>query len=464
MTQITQEKTREIIRDFADAIKSRKSGDGVAPEFGVIDFRNWSNVQKPIDRVPIELLRYRKNNGRIASDILQYESNGIRLDEQKDAHQKILGDLLYNKDPKQTEVLMRQLDTNGQREPAIITADGFLINGNRRKVAFERLFKKTHEDRFRWMKVVILPDLGDPGGPPTIREIQQVENRCQLQKSGKSDYYDFDKAITFRDNKEKGMTLEEQLNDDPEFASLDEAAFRRAVRKHEKDYLEPLRHIDDYLEYLGTKNAYGRISKGPSDKEGRWEAFLMYSKNMGSILEDEKKRIQHNINENEIGKLKDAIYKVIRKRTFPIKEIKKLNLYMRELPKIIKNKKAKKELFHLNDIPITMEKKYIIDKDGKEKSEREKDRVWGKLHEQNIISTVKKSYDFYSKITETENPIRILDDALKKLHHPKLNSNDISDFDTARGILKDIRERAQKIESEIYQHKKNLKKLSKKKN
>mgnify|MGYP001298145224 CR=1 FL=1 len=36
-------------------------------------------------------------------------------------------------------------------------------------------------------------------------------------------------------------------------------------------------------------------------------------------------------------------------------------------------------------------------KDGKEKSEREKDRVWGKLHEQNITSTVKKSYDFFIK-------------------------------------------------------------------
>ena len=137
---------------------------------------------------------------------------------------------------------------------------------------------------------------------------------------------------------------------------------------------------------------------------------------------------------------------------------------MRELPKIIKNKEAKKELFHLNEIPIKMEKKYIIDKDGKEKSEREKDRVWGKLHEQKITSTVKKSYDFYSKIVGTENPIKILDEALKKLQHPKLSSNDISDFDKARSILKDIRERAQEIESEIYHHKKNLKKLSKKKN
>ncbi len=60
------------------------------------------------------------------------------------------------------------------------------------------------------MKVVILPDIEADGGPPTIREIEQVENRCQLQKSGKSEYYDFDKALSIREKISKGMSLEDQ--------------------------------------------------------------------------------------------------------------------------------------------------------------------------------------------------------------------------------------------------------------
>ena len=43
----------------------------------VINFRNEAALgkEREVWFVPIELLRYRKNNGRIASDILDYERN-----------------------------------------------------------------------------------------------------------------------------------------------------------------------------------------------------------------------------------------------------------------------------------------------------------------------------------------------------------------------------------------------------
>jgi len=66
---ITQDKTREIVRDFADAIKQKLDREGVAPDNAVIDFREWrtQNISKPIQKIPTELLRYRKDNGRIKS-------------------------------------------------------------------------------------------------------------------------------------------------------------------------------------------------------------------------------------------------------------------------------------------------------------------------------------------------------------------------------------------------------------
>ena len=100
--QITQERTRDIIRNFADAIKPKLSTEGVAPETAVIDFRTWRSdkISKPQYRIPTELLRYRKDNGRIASDVLHYEQNNIKLNEQKDKDQEIIKDFLYNKDQK----------------------------------------------------------------------------------------------------------------------------------------------------------------------------------------------------------------------------------------------------------------------------------------------------------------------------------------------------------------------------
>ena len=89
---ITQDKTREIIPDFADAIKQKLSTEGVAPETAVIDFRTWrsENISKPIHRIPTELLRYRKDNGRIASDVLHYQQNNIKLDEKKNEDHNLL--------------------------------------------------------------------------------------------------------------------------------------------------------------------------------------------------------------------------------------------------------------------------------------------------------------------------------------------------------------------------------------
>ena len=204
----------------------------------VIEFREWRSegVSKPIRKIPTNLLRYRKDNGRIASDVLHYEKHNISLKERDAKHQEIIKGFLYDKDPKTTEILMKSLEHNGQIDPAIITADGFLINGNRRKVALEELYKQTRKEKFKWMKVVILPDVGDEGGPPTLREIEQVENRCQLQKSGKSEYYDFDKALSIRQKINKGMTLEDQLNDDPMLANLEPKKFKRAVLAHEKNF------------------------------------------------------------------------------------------------------------------------------------------------------------------------------------------------------------------------------------
>ena len=63
---------------------------------------------------------------------------------------------------------------DGQQEPGIITCDGFLVNGNRRRVVLEALHNDNPaREEFARMKVVILPGEGEEGGPPTLKEIEQ---------------------------------------------------------------------------------------------------------------------------------------------------------------------------------------------------------------------------------------------------------------------------------------------------
>ena len=170
MAEITKPATRVIIDDFAAEIRAKRDPTA-KPSKEVINFRNdyTNRYEREVWQVPIELLRFRKDNGRIASDVLDYESNTGVLDERNDEDQRTLSDFLRGKDPEKTEILRKSIMHAGQRDPAIITCDGFLINGNRRKMVIDQLKSDFPEkERYAFMKVVILPDEGEPGGPPSL--------------------------------------------------------------------------------------------------------------------------------------------------------------------------------------------------------------------------------------------------------------------------------------------------------
>ena len=279
MPPITTNAKREIIEDFARAIREKKTL-GAKPAMTVINFRNekLDGIERPIERVPLDLLRYRKDNGRIASDVLNYEKSCAPLDEKDKDAQDLLRKFLEDKDPEKTEILLKSVEHTGQSEPAIVTCDGFLINGNRRKMVLEKLHE-THpgNEEFESMKVVILPGPDDPGGPPTLLEIERLENRYQLQSEGKAEYYGFDRALSIKRKMELGFSLEEQLRDDPRYVNASSAELLRAKKEVEHDYLQPLECVDRYLQMYGREGLYGTVSEGRSDREGRWQAFMDYS-------------------------------------------------------------------------------------------------------------------------------------------------------------------------------------------
>ncbi len=103
MSALTKAKTREIIEDFAKDIWQRKRL-GPKPAKCVINFRQESRmgIERDIYYVPTELLRYRKDNGRISSDILHYEKHNGLLDEKSEKAQKVIEEFLRSKDREKT--------------------------------------------------------------------------------------------------------------------------------------------------------------------------------------------------------------------------------------------------------------------------------------------------------------------------------------------------------------------------
>src|SRR5205809_7873357 len=110
MPVITTDAKREIVKEFAKLIRQKKTS-GAKPAHTVINFRNEKKdgIERPIEQVPIGLLRYRKENGRIASDVLNYQKSFGPLDDKDMEAQAILEEFLEEKDPEKTEILTRSL-------------------------------------------------------------------------------------------------------------------------------------------------------------------------------------------------------------------------------------------------------------------------------------------------------------------------------------------------------------------
>jgi hypothetical protein len=377
----------------------------------------------------------------------------------------LLRKFLEDKDPEKTEILLKSIEHTGQSEPAIVTCDGFLINGNRRKMVLEKLHE-THRgnEEFESMKVVILPGPDDPGGPPTLLEIERLENRYQLQSEGKSEYYGFDRALSIKRKMELGFSLEEQLRDDPRYVNASAAELLRAKREVEHDYLQPLECVDRYLQMYGREGLYGTVSEGRSDREGRWQAFMDYSHAFHRSFTSATWRIDKSVDENDIGAIEDAAFKIIRLRD--LRGLPKVHHVMRQLPKLCARKESRKEIIQISDeVDASLPRHEYKDDAGNALSLEEVDAKWAKLSQQSIIHHLKKAIEYQESSLEKETPLTLLDAAYKKLTHEKMKVDSVAlaDLPEARQLTSDIQKKAKEIEGEIYHYQKEMKDLSRKK-
>lgn len=414
MAPLMMDKTREIIDDFAAAINTRKT-KGPKPTKHVINFRTElsNGIERDVYEVPLELLRYRKDNGRIASDVLSYEkTNLLKLDEKDSETQKILFEFLKNSDPEDTEILKKSIQKSGQSDPVIITCDGFLINGNRRKMVLTMLHEQD-PTKYTFMKVVILPGKNDPGGPPTNKEIEMLENRYQLQRDGKAEYTGLNRALSIKRKMAFGITLEVQLKDDPMCSGMSAKEFQKAVEKCRRDYLLPLEQAEAYLEQLDRPGHYDSI-------KDRWQAFIDFSNFFNGKLQDKAWQLKADITEHDIGKVQDVAFKIIRKRTVKGKNTK-LHQIIRDLPKFLENPDSKKSIYIISEHSKELSSSEKFNNvNQRECSFKDQDEIWGKKNEAILAQGVNHAYSCKDNREENENPLALMKVAYKKLTHSNM--------------------------------------------
>ncbi|MFC5703053.1 ParB N-terminal domain-containing protein [Cohnella faecalis] len=201
---------------------------------------------KPVYKVPIDLLRYNDNNFRIRHQVdYKVESEGITLIDEDIEDQTWIEDILNADDPDVKRVntfLSQSIKKYGQKDPVIVRlADAVVVDGNRRLMTLNKLVLEGNAE-FKVVDAVIIDE------ELTDIEWLELEARYQYEKDAKSEYDNINEAKMLK-------KLYDIYND------YDAVAKRVQSRKsHVEMRIATLSLIDSYLEKLGSKNNYSRIS------------------------------------------------------------------------------------------------------------------------------------------------------------------------------------------------------------
>jgi hypothetical protein len=115
--------------------------------------------------------------------------------------------------------LKADLKERGQQEPAIVTAEGILINGNRRSAALRNLFSDDTHLRAQYVKCLILPE------DATIAELVDLEAELQVARDFREDYSWINEALLIeelydRENKDFDRVAARMHRDSGDVRSL----------------------------------------------------------------------------------------------------------------------------------------------------------------------------------------------------------------------------------------------------
>lgn len=274
------------------------------------EFRN-RKMELPLIQVPIELPVYRMENFRTFTDQrdyiaaegkgADYFAKGQESEEVQQAQHQLLYRLSLKGKADSVVPVSDVLESEGQRQPLLITADGVVVNGNRRLAALRELYAQGSKfSHFSHIDVLVLPP------DATIEEIVDVEANLQAVPETKLDYDWIGEAQLISRLVSLGRS-HKQVADQ--------------LRRKEKDIkyaIQTLAEADLYLkEAPGTSGSYSEIREDaeqlfgdlPKLLEGKTEQMKEASRVIAWTLYQNKGRLEGRLYDYNaaIGNLADAV-------------------------------------------------------------------------------------------------------------------------------------------------------------
>lgn len=185
----------------------------------------------PIYRFKLDDLAFNKANGRIRSEVIEREAElGRALSQFDREDSKILKEMLLSIRSDENQKIKEDLRKNTQISPGIITVDGVVINGNRRKALLGQLHQETHDDKYNYLDVHVLPS------DITKSELWLIEAGIQLSAPQQLDYSPINHLLKLSEGLNSGLTISEM-----------ESRIYGVTRKQIESDIARLALIDEYL-------------------------------------------------------------------------------------------------------------------------------------------------------------------------------------------------------------------------
>jgi len=253
-------------------------------------------VKGKVDLAPIYKFNHRelafnKVNGRIHAEATEKEAElGRDLDIWEKGDQKIIKELLLSMRKEENEKIKIDLATKGQIRPGIITCDGIVINGNRRKALLDEIYEDTNVEKYKYLEAHVLPS------NITKSELWLIEAGIQMSTPQQLDYSPINTLLKLKDGIFSGLRIEDMAS----------RIYGVTAEKIKTD-LERLELIDEYLnEFLGKPGKYYLV-------KGLAEHFIDLQNILVSAVNP---RTRHKVDwdpeENDINELKLVCFYYIR--------------------------------------------------------------------------------------------------------------------------------------------------------
>lgn len=194
-------------------------------------------------RIPLSILTYNPYNGRIGSVVKSFERQHRELNPDDSTDKAIIEKFLWESRKEANKRTLQSLLTDRQQRYGIVTADGKIIDGNRRASLLNRIWhddsipqnNKRHTEFF---EAIILPIDADK------KEILRLETTYQMGEDAKVDYNPIEKYLKAGDLAAAGFT------------NVQIASFMGVKQTEVKMYLDVLKLMDVYLETYGYTGIY----------------------------------------------------------------------------------------------------------------------------------------------------------------------------------------------------------------